>query len=240
MKKQAIISLVVVSLTLSISTSITHASPVADSKLEREYLVSDREFSKWCFGVFTLNRKRDVRLQNWDRKFATSSVFMYLGYDILPWLTAFGAAGSTEAEIENLHETDRQGEFMAGFNANILDQAILDPLLMEDRLLLNASAYISSGRANWSGSDTFWTEFNVEATLTVVNDVDGSKLFFPEAIAIYAGPIFSNIQTSAFDEEDKIGYTAGMATYLTKRVSLDFGANTFSDSAYFAGLHVRF
>ncbi len=241
MKHQAIICLAVSLFILGAATPSSNAASIARSKLVREHLVADRDASAWSCGLLSLNRIRDVRRNRSIYELETRSIFAYLGYDILPWLTAYGAAGNTESELTPIVGTDdSRTEYMIGVNANLIDQSILDPLLMEDRIGVHASAYLSRGSGDWGFTEAKWTEFNVQATASIINDIRGSRIFWPEAISIFGGPIYSEITSSAFDVEENFGFTAGMEIYFTKRVSINAGLDNYDDSSFFAGLHVRF
>ncbi len=243
MKHQAIISLGVTLFLLGATTFPSKATSIAKSKLVREHFVADRDASAWSIGVFAADRNREVEHNRMKYDFETSSILAYLGYDVLPWLTAFGAAGTTESKFAGnawADKDDSQAEFMIGLNANLIDQSILDPLLMEDRIGVHASAYISRGSGDWGSGDTDWTEFNIQATASIINDVRGNKIFWPEAISIFGGPVYSEIHSSEFDVENNFGFTAGMEIYFTERVSINAGLDNYDDSSFFAGLHVRF
>lgn len=241
MKNQAIISFVTAAFLLTGAAFNAQGAPVANSKQPREYLVSQKEHAKWSCGIFVSGRHREVSRNGFIYDFETGSFFGYLGYDIVPWLTLFGAAGATEAELSNGSTSDdSNAEFMAGFNANILDQSILDPLLMEDRFTVNASAYASVGSADFAHEDATWMEINAQLTASLINDLDGSKVFWPEAIAVFGGPVYSDFESDSFDEENTFGLTGGIEVFFTKRVSMNAGVESFEDSSYFSGVHVRF
>lgn len=241
MKHQSIITLGVSLFLLGAATLPSNSASIARSKLAREHLIADRDASAWSAGVLAITRAREIELNSQSHDLETSSIFAYLGYDVLPWLTFFGAAGTTESELtDSMWDDDSHAEFMVGINANLIDQSILDPLLTENRLGLHASAYATRASAEWGPTEADWTELNIEATISIINDVTGNKLFWPEAISIFAGPVYSEIYSSDFDVEDNFGFTAGMAMYFTERLSINAGIDNFEDSSFFAGMHVRF
>jgi len=82
--------------------------------------------------------------------------------------------------------------------------------------------------------------FSASLTFSIVNDLEGNKFYYPNSIALYAGPVLSDLQGSDFNEKNVLGFAVGLEVFLTESISLDAGIKQFEHTGYSGGLHLRF
>jgi hypothetical protein len=241
MKKYTLLTSVVV-LAVSVSCVSIHAAPFAESNSGKEYIIAEEHLGNWCCGLYGQTRKRDlVSSSGWGAGYLeTSSYVGYVGYDFKLWFTTYALLGKTESSIDNSSGNENNSEYGLGVVFRLLDSEILSPNLFEDKIRLNAGLQHTRSSADWMGTKTNWEETQASLTISIVNDVMSDKQYAPEAITLFLGPIYSDIKSKHFSEKDDLGFTIGMAVYLTDKVSLDISAQKFEEAGYTAGLHVRF
>jgi len=105
---------------------------------------------------------------------------------------------------------------------------------------LSTGASITMSQGDWRGDSVDWNEVCVSMTASVVNDVAANKFFNPEAIALYVGPLFSMLQSSDLEEDNKFGLTVGVEVMVSESLSFDIGVRHFESSGVNGGLHLRF
>lgn len=244
MKKR---NLILIALAFSCTAHVVSAGPMGGSNMGRDYLITTGELANWRSGMSYESGDRDVRVRGLDTVMASRKAMLYLGYELLPWCVPYVTGGSTETSFPGGADGDKESEYGIGLQFNLLEHDILDPLLMEDKLRVNASCQYSASKASWDGRDLRWRELFASVTVSVVNDLRGSKFFVPESIALFAGPIFSYIDSSSISDtegalkaDEKLGITGGIEIFLTKRISLDAAVKRYNAESYSAGLHIRF
>lgn len=229
------------------SSSLLLAMPRISSNSDRDYIVSMADLSKWSCGISFDNQERSVR---YSRIFSAQSTYtvktkkqlLYIGYDFKPWLVAYALGGSSQIDVRTLPKTDSEMEIGAGAQVNILNHDLLDPILTEDKITVNASLQLTTTEAKINNRTIEWRELNASITAAIVNDVTGNKLMLPESIALFAGPVYSDIIGSGIDEAsgDRLGVTVGIEVYYTKRLAFNFRLDKFEEPAYSAGLRMNF
>lgn len=243
--KKHIYTVIVVVLTVLVNLSIANAAPVSNSGASMDYAVNDQSLSGWCIGVYGSSRDRDVRLDktNFEFELEQQKVMFYVGYSVIRSLLIYAVVGENETtplgmgQIDPAHEI----EFGGGIQLNLLDRDLPDPTLMENLFRINAGAQITHTSSEYPGFNWEWEEVMAYLTFSIVNELDGSKLFLPNAIALYVGPVYSSIISDDIEQVgDEFGYNIGMEVFFTESVSFDLGLRRFDETGFAGGLHIRF
>ncbi len=243
MKKILINTMVVVTL-ISVFNTSTVAAPIGNSNMGREYLVNSDPLEHWSIGIFGGVGNRGVTLDSGgDATLDITRGMVYVGYDILSWVTPYVTLGVTDSEISNLSSSDdssSSGAYGAGVHLNLLSQEIMDPTLMIDLLRINADIYYNGSETDTASKTIKWGELSTSLTIGLVNDVRANKSMFPVSIGLYAGPIYSYYITSEFDAKETVGLLAGLDIFFTKRTSFDINAQLFDETSVSGSLNIRF
>lgn len=234
--------MVVVTLILVVNPN-TQAAPIGTSNMGREYLVNSDPLDNWSIGIFGGVGTRSIDLDAGGKAdLDINRGMIYIGYDLLSWVTPFAALGVTSSEISSYSNgKDTKFAYGAGLMFNLLNQEIMDPNLMIDRLRINADIYFNGSETEGLGGDTYtWGEFSSSLTFGLINDTRANKELFPESIGIYLGPIYSTYLSSDFDADTTIGLLTGLDLYFTKRTSFGISAQIFDDVIVNGSLNIRF
>jgi len=240
--KRSLTVICVAVLVLEGTCSLVPALPVAGSNTGREYLMGVSDLGNWSCGIYSRMLERDIDFLGIDSlmNMKSKSIIGYVGYDLVRWLTTYVLAGQNESEFGNTGYGDGELEYGIGMYFNLLDHDILDPTLFEDKIRINAGCQYSESKTESVGSNVEWSEVCASLTLSIVNDLDGSKRYVPNSIALFAGPVYSDIDSSTINERDVFGYTAGIQVFYTEKVSFDIGVENFENDTYVSGVNVRF
>jgi opacity protein-like surface antigen len=206
------------------------------------YLIKGKDLSKFTMGIYAGQNKRKITWDDSDTTEVMESDRLqgYLGYDVLDWVTVYAIAGVNESNTEGSDDDASEGEFGLGCRVNLLNHFMRAPVPEEDIIRMNMGVeYLRSSFDNGSDSSD-WGELTVALTMALVNTIDGNKYFWPESIAIYAGPIYSNISGDDFDTDDTAGVIGGLELYLTDTITLDLQAKYFKETSVFGGVNFRF
>jgi len=243
MKKPTFVSLAVFAVAFIVAALSSHAMPISSSNMGIEYLVRGKDLSKLSLGLYGLQGEREI---TWNASGVTqtlesSKVLGYVGYDLLHWVTVYAVGGSTESKFGNADAADAETEYGIGFRANILNHFIREPMLMEDVLRVNLSCQYTRSEADVGGADLDWEEISVAATVGIVNHSDNDKLFAPESISLYVGPLYSTFESDDFEAEDEIGAVAGMEIFfMMDTIILDLKVQHFEETSVGGGINFRF
>lgn len=238
MKKFATLSCLILLASISVPPAAL-AVFLGNSNYGKEYLVGVEDLSKWTAGLYYETVTRDVYY-----RYSTASpmeldrTMLYVGYDFIPWITTYITAGSCDTEIDNTAPYRDDLSYGFGMHFNLLDHDILDPTLFENSIRINAAWEYTMNNADFPNTGN-WRELQLSLTLSIVNDIEGNSLYLPNAIAIYAKPILSDIQFGDMNEEEKMGFGAGLEVFYSERVSFHFGMLSFGSNSATAGLHIR-
>ncbi len=239
MKKTFLPALLAISFAIPTLAPVANASSIGHISAGRKYYFAARDLQPWSAGVYVKSGKRDIRQGSID----TTRFALYAGYDYFPWVTTFAKVGSNNTSIDTVvPTTDDEFNMELGFGQrfNIFHHEILDPDLFENRILVNAAWEFSTTQARRGNRDQDFRELQASVTLSLVNDVVGSKLYLPHSIGLFAGPTFSLIDTSGASTRNDFGVIAGLEVFLTKRVSFHASMEQIgsgSSSALF-GMHL--
>ena len=230
-------------ITLQASLSFAASFPMSISRQPLNIRnVSDRV----SVGMTYEDIKRDVAFDGFDAILDAQSFSLYVGYDILPWVTVFGSVGGAEIDGEPGIDTDSKLKVSAGVSAYVWEADILAPVFMAGRLTLKPSAEISRYESDTDVGDVEWIE-------AVVALPFGYERFdrYPESpngvatsLAIYAGPAISYIDGTAdtilgdedFEHDELLGLIAGVDIFLSAGVSLGAEFSVFDETSVSASL----
>ena len=233
------VSIVVGVLTSTLSLC---AMPLGSSE-PSDYLIKGQDLSRLTMGVYVAQSDRQI---SWDDSGITQviesdRVQAYLGYDVLDWLTCYAIGGANESKIEGIQGGgNSETELGLGFRVNLLNHFIREPTAIEDVIRMNMGVeYVRSSFDNGFASSD-WSELSVALTMAIVNAIEGNKYFWPESIAIYAGPIYSAINGDEFETDDDVGLIAGLEFFLTDTCTLDFQVKYFEETSIAGGVNFRF
>ncbi len=239
MKNNSAMATLVFSFCLAVTGSALLASPIGNISAGRKYYVAARDLDQWSAGAYVKSGKREIRQGDID----STKAIMYVGYDFFPWVTTFVKGGMNNTTIDSIvpaQDDDYNMELGFGMRFNVFHHEILDPTLIEDRIMVNASWEFSSTQARRGFQDQDFRELQASATLSIVNDVAGSKLFLPHSIGLFFGPTYSMVDSSGANTRSEVGLVAGLEVFYTKRVSFHFSMEQIGSgsSSGLVGVHV--
>lgn len=221
------------------SFSTAQAFPIGKSNESGDYLFGTGLSHLLSAGVYGGSSERDVQFGATILPLKSTKAVVYVGVDLLPWFTVFVGGGTASHEL-GMSDSDSSYQAEAGVLINLIDHEILDPTLFEDRLRLNFAANWGLTEANWYNDDIKWQEINVSLTISIVNDTTGNKFFNPNSIALYAGPMFSYIESDDIEADQELGFTAGIEVFATESISMNIGLRQLDGTGVEGGLHIRF
>ena len=238
MKKHTFGLFAVFAAALFASALSTHAVPISSSNMPDEYAIRGRDLSKLSIGLYSIQAEREI---TWDvsgvtQTLKSSKVQGYVGYDVLRWLTLYAVGGQSESKFGNAPSADSESEYGIGFRANILNHFIREPLPMEDVIRVNIGGQYS--RASADVVD--WDELTVALTVGIVNNTESYKLFAPESISLYFGPLYSAFISDDLDAKDELGAVAGMEIFFMDTIVLDLKVQHFEETSVGGGINFRF
>jgi len=215
------------------------AAPLADSNRPLDYIIAVKDLSAFGIGTYIEVIDRDVELNDVpETRLKTERAMLYFSWNIMPWINTYISGGSSRHKFgEYSSYSDEDLEWGAGIRLNLLDNEILAPTLIEDKIRLNAGLHYANVSID-SPASSDWQEITGSITLSIVNDVRGNKFFLPRTISLYAGPIYSSIIGDDIEEEDAFGYAAGLEMHLNKKISFDIGVQHINEPSLAAGLHL--
>jgi len=233
------------SLIIALQASFVFAASFPTS-ISRTPLNIDNVSDRVTVGVTFEDIKRDVEFDDFDAVLDAEALSLYVGYDILPWVTIFGTVGGSEIDGEPGIDTDSKLKVSAGVSAYVWEADILAPIFMAGRLTLKPTAEISRYESDTDVGDTEWIE--VMAALPF-----GYERFdrYPESpkgiatsLALYAGPAISYIDGSVdtilgdedFEHDELLGLIAGVDIFLSAGVSLGAEFSVFDETSVSASL----
>ncbi|MDI6774871.1 MAG: hypothetical protein QME60_05685 [Verrucomicrobiota bacterium] len=195
------------------------AAPIGNVDAGRKYLIAARDLTPWSTGLFLRSGARDAKVSGSDRSYDYLHFAAYVGYDLFAWITPYVLIGSNNTDFDNTGDDEFKPEFGFGMRLNLLHHDIMDPTLLENTILVNAAWQYSVSEAIRNNDGQAMQEFYATATLSILNDLDDSKLFLPEGIALFLGPAVSIVNSDRVSTKEEYGIVAGLEIYCTKRVS---------------------
>ncbi|MCX7591525.1 MAG: hypothetical protein N2255_07855, partial [Kiritimatiellae bacterium] len=89
------------------------------------------------------------------------------------------------------------------------------------------------------GGDVEGGELYASVLFSVVNDIEGNKLYLPYSIALYGGPIFSNLDGD-INEDSLFGAVVGIDVFLTSTMAMQLEVEQLNGTGYTAALRFQF
>ena len=234
--------LIAAALLLAVGMPTLQAAPRAAEASGAHYLIAAESLEHWHLGGYYRYQERELKGVDTLKQ---SKAMMHLGRDIFPWLAIYGVVGSSQAKLEHGWGgySDSALEYGGGAWLNLLDHDILGNLMLESRLRLQALGQISRSSPEINGTDTSYTEFYGNLTLSIVNELIGNKSIWPDAIALFVGPVYNHIESNKLDEKgSSVGLIGGLDFYITKGVTMSLSYEHYFDNkdALNAALSFRF
>ncbi|MDA0578634.1 MAG: hypothetical protein O3B24_11110 [Verrucomicrobia bacterium] len=228
---------------LGLSAVDLHASPRGSSDQGRDYLSGSSESDGWSFGMFFLGRDKNVEIEGFTAEMRDEKLAAYIGRTLLPWITLYGIAGQDRHSFSSGHSGDSEQSFLwgAATDIDLFLHEIQDPVLMENEIRVNINLAYYGFEADALGETRDVGQFDASLTVSLANNLDRVSLYLPETIAIFAGPVFSQLDGDISDKpDDSVGMTVGLEVFHSKRVSYNFRVENFSNVGYAGGLNIRF
>lgn len=214
------------------------AVPVGAGQHSGQYIFGAEDLGRWTVGLCYLDRERDIVTLGHATSFQATKTFGYVAYEFLYGMNAYLLVGGIESQFGGLNLVDNHAEVGVGVQFNILDHEIPDPLLMEDRIRVNASLQYTSSGADWIATEIEWEEIYGTLTVSFVNDIRGDKRYHMNSIGVFFGVVYSDLKSSSIDEDSAFGYMAGVDIHITENVLFEVGLESLDDGAIFGGIHI--
>jgi hypothetical protein len=210
-----------------------------------DYLRGADDLAGWSFGLYMDGSGRSLRIHDdaTTTDIDMARTMMYVGYDVVRWMTLYVPAGEGRAQFGPGSFQDASLAIGGGVQLNLIDVEIPDPQLIEDKLRLNSTIQGIYSSSDYRDGSLDWTELYADLTLGLVNDGFGFSFLSAESLIFFAGPYYSTLLGSDFDGsggQSQVGMTAGAEMFLTKRVSLNCRGNFGEMTGFAGGLNVRF
>jgi len=176
------------------------------------------------------------------------SLALYVGYDVLPWLTMFTTLGASEVDDDPGVSTDPKFKISGGVNAYLWEGDILTPAYMAGKITIKTTFELSRYDSDLGDGSVDW----LDATLALPL---GYELFdsYPESprgidtsLALYVGPAFRYIDGTVdtpggdydFEAKELLGVIGGVDVFLSRGLSLGVEFSYFDEVSALAS--VRF
>lgn len=220
----------------------TYAVPIGSSNEAFDYAVRGRDLSRLSMGLYSTETEREIRWKGTGavETLKSQKVQGYFGVDIVRWLTLYAVGGQSDVKFGNNPSSDGESEFGFGFRANLLNHFIREPAPMEDTLRLNLGGQFTRNKADNGAGEMEWDEMSVALTMALVNHTTSYKLFAPESIALYFGPLFSQYVSDDFEAEDDMGAVIGMEIFFMDTIVLDLEVQHFEETSAGVGINFHF
>ena len=211
----------------ALCTSV-QATPRAAEASGADFLVSAENLEGLHVGGYYRYTSREV---NDYYDLTQDNIAFMVGYDLLDWFSIYGVVGTGDAELDN-YSTDRDYSVIYGVGGwlNILDHDLMSNLSCETKFRVSASAQIVFGKPDLCGEEFKYNEFYGALTFSVVNELIGNKNIFPDAIGIFAGPVWDVLDCDDDSYEttgNDAGFAVGLDVYVTRRVGLSASYETY-------------
>ncbi len=240
--KKLYLTLFVTVVAIAASSLSLLAMPISSSNIPFDYIVSGRDLAFLSVGAYGVSAKRDIE---WDgfgntQKLSMRNFYGYVGVDLQKWITIYGLIGQSESKFGEMPYGDAENSYGGGIRLNLLHHFIREPVPMEDVVRVNLGAQFVRNEAESGFSTVEWDEVSAAVTMGLVNHTDGNKLFTPESIGFYAGPIYSTFVSDDFEAKDEFGIVAGMEIFFMDTITLDIELQHFEKTSVGGGINFHF
>lgn len=218
------------------------ASPRAAAASGSAFMVSADDLSGWHLGGYYRYASREVN--DGFNNLSQDNFALTVGHDIFSFLSVYALGGVSNAQLENQYQ-DSDKVFLYGFGGwlNIIDHDLLSNLSLETKIRLQAFGQISYCNPEFDSGDSNLRDYYANLTLSIVNNLIGNKHFWPEAIAIFFGPVYDKTKGDDLDfTGEEVGFLFGLDIALDRNVglSLSYEAYGSDDNALGVSLNYHF
>lgn len=222
---------------LSLLALTAQAIPTSGETSGQYYLVEATDLNSWHVGAYGRSHERKMKDHGNRFDMEINRVDAFVGYDVFSWFTLYGLGGYSDMDLD-FGKDDSSAEWGVGGWFNLLDHDAMDFNELCDRFRIQAAVQYSL----ISNDLVTYGELSGNITFGIVNEVRGSKEFWPEAFALYIGPCVNIVNCDDYDQgSDEIGLIVGLDMQLSKHVNFGVSAESYSDDTAFGGtVSVRF
>lgn len=223
--------LATVAATLTLWTTWAGAAP-SSTLSGSGYLVSAQQLSWLSVGgsIDTQNR-RLTRGPGYTLE--RTRLRLQVGADATRWLSVYGFLGRLDDQYANFISDPARTEFGGGMQLRLLNHDIMMPHLSEDRLMLTSDL-------EYAIADETRREMKGQLLVSLINDINSAVSFQPDAVGLYAGPVYSDLQGSGIDEKKRLGAMVGMQVFFTSHLMFYVGASEYDRTTLHGGFQYNF
>jgi hypothetical protein len=214
------------------------------SNLPESYLTEPHDMSRWSIGVMAQNAQREIEIEiSGLESIKIHHYYFRVGYELADWITLLGSIGLSEFAPEtsgDFDSTDTAWSVGAAFR--LLEHWILGIRRYEDRFSIDASVQYTSLEGEFRNRDMELQELAASVTLSFINELETDKWILLDEIRLFMGPIYSDIEGTvataterAVDEEDKVGFVAGLDLLLNRHTSFIWEIQIFEEKLSHGG-----
>ncbi len=215
--------------------------------ITRNPLVRDNPSERLSVGVTYEEIEREVDFDNGPNALLEAdSAALYVGYDVLPWLTIFATAGGSQLDGNGIIDTDRKLKASLGVCAYMWEGDVLEPIFMAGRISIKPMAEIARYSSDSEVGDTVWTDASAALLLGYekFDRYPTSPRGVQTSLALYIGPAVSyvsgEIDTIAgdidFEQDELFGVMGGVDIFLAPSVSFGVEFSHYGDATIGASL----
>jgi len=218
----------------------------------RDSLVYDT-VQRWSVGVNAQWMERDMKPDGGgaDIGIESTTVSLFVGYDVQDWLMVYGTAGETEARKGNAGDySGSDFKFSIGVQANLWQTEVMDPSFMAGVLTFKGLAEVSrySFGGGDSGIDGSWNELLIACPFSyevfserrdLVDSISYSLVVsLGPAISLVEGSVSTRGTYDDFTASNVFGFIGGVDVYISHNLSVGcqveyFDKTTLTASAVF-------
>lgn len=218
------------------------AGAAARSNIGMDYLSRNAPLESITAGFYGGRAEREISVSGSaaNNTITSARAYGYLGMDLTRWINVYGILGANQSQLANTPTADSELLYGLGLSFNLLNHFIREPSPMEDAIRINGDVRVISTKADFAFNSISWQEWMASLRISLVNFTTGDKRYRPEAIALYAGPAFSYIQSSDVEANQEFGAIGGMEVFFYDSLSLDLNVEYYENASLFGGLNFRF
>jgi hypothetical protein len=221
------------------------------ASISRQPLVAGRVPDRLTVGVSYDKTERGIEFDDLpDAILEADTITGYVGYDVLPWLTAFVTMGGSKVESEDGVGTDYGFKFSGGVSAYLWEGDILVPAYMSGRLSIKAMVDVSRAESDTDFGKVEWIDVLVALPIGYekFDRYPTSSSGLQTSLALYAGPAFSTMSGKLdmplsdldFDASERFGVVAGADVFFSPSVSIGAKIIAFDEISYGASARFHF
>jgi len=210
------------------------------SNFPNRYLLMPHDLKRWHTALHFQNIQRAVTIGTAKKNVKIRRLTVHLGFDILDWLTIYGAIGMNEFSAELATRDDRgssEETWTAGVQLRLIEYYLLGGGELEDRLVVDINVRMIDVTSVVNSRDVEWDQTEATLRFGFVNEVDGGgRGFSPNEIMIWVGPVTSSIDgnfsigsSSEIQEQDDLGFAGGIDVRFNRHASLVWDAQLYDE-----------